>query len=179
MEIGAKIKRLRMMYGLTQQELADRVELTKGFISQLERDVASPSIATLCDILECLGTNLKEFFSDERDERIVFSAEDTFEKQDEKSGVSIRWLVPQSQKNRMEPILLTLQPGAQTDLHDPHEGEEFGYVLSGTLTVLYGSIKKRVRRGECFCFRPEYRHGLSNPGKVPVRVLWVAQPPSF
>ena len=64
MEIGAKIKKLRLQRGLTQEELADRCELSKGFISLLERDLTSPSIATLTDILECLGTDLTAFFSE-------------------------------------------------------------------------------------------------------------------
>ena len=63
MIIGEKIRRLRMELQLTQEELADRTELTKGYISQVERDLASPSIATLVDILEALGTTLGEFFS--------------------------------------------------------------------------------------------------------------------
>ena len=62
MQIGLKLKELRMAKGLTQEELANRAELSKGFISQLERDLTSPSIATLVDILQCLGTNLKDFF---------------------------------------------------------------------------------------------------------------------
>ena len=64
MQIGSKIKELRVLKGLTQEELADRAELSKGFISQLERDLTSPSIATLVDILQCLGTDLKTFFDD-------------------------------------------------------------------------------------------------------------------
>ena len=56
MNIGEKIKELRVRSGLTQEELADRAELSKGFISQLERDNTSPSITTLLDILQCLGT---------------------------------------------------------------------------------------------------------------------------
>ncbi|MBQ1821335.1 MAG: helix-turn-helix transcriptional regulator, partial [Clostridia bacterium] len=51
-EIGRKLRRLRVKLGLTQEELAARTELTKGFISQLENDITSPSIATLIDILE-------------------------------------------------------------------------------------------------------------------------------
>ncbi|WP_320983854.1 helix-turn-helix transcriptional regulator, partial [Enterocloster bolteae] len=58
MEIGSKLKELRVLKGLTQEELADRAELSKGFISQLERDLTSPSIATLMDILQCLGTTI-------------------------------------------------------------------------------------------------------------------------
>ena len=80
MEIGEKIKNLRILCDLTQEELADRTELTKGYISQLENGLTSPSIATLIDILSALGTNLKEFFSDEDDEKIVFSEDDYFEK---------------------------------------------------------------------------------------------------
>ena len=62
MNIGNKIKELRIAKGLTQEELADRAELSKGFISQVERELTSPSIATLIDILQCLGTTLNDFF---------------------------------------------------------------------------------------------------------------------
>ena len=65
MELGEKIKELRNKQGLTQEELADRAELSKGFISQLERDMTSPSIATLEDLLQGLGTTLGEFFNEE------------------------------------------------------------------------------------------------------------------
>ena len=69
MDIGAKIKRLRLSNQLTLEELANRSELTKGFLSQLERDLTSPSIATLENILEALGTNLKDFFSEDENYR--------------------------------------------------------------------------------------------------------------
>ena len=83
MRLGEKIQHLRLRYGLTQQELADRAELSKSFISQLERDLTSPSIETLTDILECLGTNLGEFFSEREEEKIVFDEGDMFVKEDE------------------------------------------------------------------------------------------------
>lgn len=60
-DIGDKIKRTRLKLGLTQEELAARTELSKGFISQLERNLTSPSIATLIDILEALGTDIADF----------------------------------------------------------------------------------------------------------------------
>ena len=71
MEIGVKIKQLRLQRGLTQEELAARTELTKGFISQLERDLTSPSIATLMDILAALGTDVAGFFRESQDEQVV------------------------------------------------------------------------------------------------------------
>ena len=69
MEIGEKIRRLRILNNLTQEELADRAELSKGFISQLERDLTSPSILTLMDILQCLGTTPADFFSEKEPEQ--------------------------------------------------------------------------------------------------------------
>lgn len=82
MDIGTKIRDLRVQKGLTQEELADRAELSKGFISQLERDITSPSIATLVDVLQCLGTDLEEFFSGTASEQVVFKKSDYFEKKD-------------------------------------------------------------------------------------------------
>ena len=62
MDIGHRMKELRIQYGLTQQELADRAELTKGFISQLERNQNSPSVGTLLDIIQCLVFLQNSFF---------------------------------------------------------------------------------------------------------------------
>ena len=102
MEIGKKIKALRTQKGLTQEELADRAELSKGFISQVERDLTSPSIATLIDILQCLGTDLKTFFNDSEDTQIVFRKGDFFEKTDAELKNTIEWIIPNAQKNMME-----------------------------------------------------------------------------
>ena len=69
MDIGNRLKDLRVLKGLTQEELADRAELSKGFISQVERNLTSPSIATLMDILQCLGLTIGEFFNEEPEEQ--------------------------------------------------------------------------------------------------------------
>ena len=179
MKIGDKIRRLRLQRGLTQAELADRCELSKSFISLLERDLTSPSLDTLSDLLETLGSDLPTFFR-EQDEKLVFGAEDIFVKEDPEGMKGlIKWLIPSAQKNQMEPILLQMAPGGETDEDDPHEGEEFGYVLAGTLRIVLGDRVERVRRDESFYFRPNAPHKLVNVGKSTCRVLWVSTPPSF
>ncbi len=106
MRIGEKIKRLRLENGLTQEELANRCELSKGFISQVERDMTSPSIASLVDILESLGTNLNEFFS-EMKKKSLFSPQKMPLKTSTKN-LATYWtgLYQTLKKNAMEPILL-------------------------------------------------------------------------
>ena len=181
MDIGEKLRRLRIQRNLTQEEMADRCELSKGFISQVERNLASPSIATLTDMLECLGSDLKTFFSEaEQEEKIVFEPADMFEKTNEETlHGSIVWLVPSAQKNDMEPILMQIGPGGSSQEMPPHEGEEFGYVLAGSVILHIGERSFRVRRGSSFCFKPSAVHYIENPGKTEARVLWVSTPPSF
>lgn len=180
MDIGEKLRQLRLQRNLTQEEVADRCELSKGFISQVERDLASPSIATLTDMLECLGSSLPEFFSEKTDEKCVFSQNDMFVKEDEEElRGSITWLIPSAQKNDMEPILVELGEGGRTEEMPPYEGEEFGYVLAGTVVLKVGPKRYRVRTGESFCLHPGEAHVIENAGKRPARFLWVSTPPNF
>lgn len=177
MDIGTKLKELRVLKGLTQEELADRAELSKGFISQLERDLTSPSIATLMDILQCLGTSIGEFFYESPEEQIVFGKGDYFEKYDGELKNQVHWIIPNAQKNMMEPILLTLEAGGQTYPDNPHEGEEFGYVMQGSVSIHIGNKTYKAKKGESFYFISDKKHYLSS--KAGATLIWVSSPPSF
>lgn len=177
MEIGEKIKALRVRNGLTQEELADRSELSKGFISQLERDLTSPSIATLADILQCLGVSVAEFFAGDDDEQVVFGDEDYFEKIDPELLNKVEWIIPNAQKNAMEPIRLSLEPGGQTYPDNPHEGEEFGYVLTGEIAIHLGKKRYAAKAGESFYYTPSKRHYISSERGA--ALIWISTPPSF
>ena len=177
MDIGNKLKELRVLKGLTQEELADRSELSKGFISQLERNLTSPSITTLMDILQCRGTSIGEFFNEAPDEQIVFGKQDYFVKEDTEYKNEIKWIIPNAQKNTMEPIYLTLQAGGSTCPDTPHEGEEFGYVLQGTVSIHLGNKTYKAKKGESFYYTADKTHFLSS--KSGAVLIWVSSPPSF
>ena len=176
--IGEKIRNLRKQNGLTQQELADRAELTKGFISQLERGQVSPSVVTLFDLIECLGTTPTEFFKENGQEQVVFKERDAFEKTDSRGNI-VRWIVPTAQSNQMEPVLVIIQPHSVLEEDPPHNGEEFGYVLSGRLILRRGDGRQEVRAGECFYYPADMTHTLENPGNRETKLIWVSTPPSF
>ncbi len=180
MEMGNRLRRLRQQRNLTQEEMANRCELSKGFISQVERDLTSPSIATLTDMLECLGTDLKSFFSEETGKSTVFTRNDMFEKEDaDLLKGSILWLVPNAQKNDMEPILVTLGPGGRTHEIPAHEGEEFGYVLKGAVVLVEGEKRSRIACGSSFSLHPGEDHYIENLGKTTAQFIWVSTPPTF
>ena len=86
----------------------------------MERNLTTPSIATLEDILEALGSSLSEFFREEEEKQIVFPVEDFFV--DEQEDCTIEWIVPNAQKNQMEPIILTLHPRKKSQVMSPTRG---------------------------------------------------------
>lgn len=177
MDIGHKVKQLRLQKGLTLEELASRCELTKGFLSQLERNLTSPSIATLYDILEALGTSLSDFFKETKEEKAVFQKNDFFV--DERDGYNINWIVPNSQKNEMEPILVEIEPGQKTFEVSPNDGEEFGYVLDGRITLVNGDSEYIVKKGETFYLTGKNFHYIKNDKKTVAKIIWISTPPLF
>lgn len=177
MELGTKLRDMRQQKNLTQEELADRCELTKGYISQLENDLTSPSIATLIDLLNALGSNLSDFFHEEAEEKIVFTESEYIEKQSD--GMKLEWVIPNAQKNMMEPVLVELEAGADTRTDFPHEGEEFGYVLEGRISVEKAGKRHNLKKGESFYYTANKEHRIVNIGKSKARFLWISTPPNF
>ena len=109
--------------------------------------------------------------------QVVFGSDDYFEKVDDELGNKTEWIIPNAQKNMMEPIRLTLGPGGETYPDNPHEGEEFGYVLKGEITIILGKEKYRAKHGESFYYVPDKKHYITS--KKGAEILWVSTPPSF
>ncbi len=177
MDIGKRIKQLRSRADLTQEELASRCELSKGFLSQLENDITQPSLPALQDIVEALGVSMAQFFSENEEEKIVFESSDWFA--DEKDGAKTTWIIPNAQKNRMEPIILELAPQACSQHIKPNQGEEFGLVLAGQVTLICGKHHQRIKRGASFYLSGESEHYLVNESAAVTKVLWICTPPLF
>lgn len=176
-EIGRKIKQYRLKLDLTQEELAQRTELTKGYISQLENDLCSPSIATLEDILNVLGVSLQEFFTEPKVEKIVYTPDDYFVSKN--GGGANTWLIPNSQVKEMEPIILTLPQGAECEERLPFEGEEFGYVLSGKVEIITLHERHKLNAGDSFSIDGKKQHKIKNANKGESKILWVTTPSNF
>ena len=179
MRIGEGLKRLRIINSLTQEELASRADLTKGFISQLENDATSPSIATLKDILDVFGVSMQEFFSDTTDAEEIVYGKDARVQASSDERIKVELLVPGAQNREMDPVLVTLAPGEEMDEQQFHEGEEFGFVLLGKVQLRLDEKLHTLKKDECFYFCSDRKHSVKNIGKGPARILWVVTPPTF
>ncbi|MDH3889529.1 MAG: XRE family transcriptional regulator [candidate division Zixibacteria bacterium] len=178
LRIGEKIKALRLASDLTQEELANRARLSKGFISQLENDQTSIQIDSLSDILEALGVGLSEFFADDQGTKEVFAPSDRVAV--EGTGAEkFELLVPGSTNSLMDPIYVQLRPGESLEKRTPHPGEQFGYVIQGTATLSIDNKALSVARNHCFYFTSDREHQISNNSGRLVTLLWVTTPPQM
>lgn len=178
MKIGKKLKNLRVKHNLTMQELADRCDLSKGYISQLEHDLSSPSIDTLITILDKYDISLSNFFNENKKEnKFVFKSHEVNVLDEEK--YQVKWLIPNAQKLELEPIVVTLKPFGTSQIINPFQGQIFGYVLNGKVIVHYGQQNSKINETESFYIQGNAKHYLENPTNKNVEILWVSNPPIF
>ncbi|MGL5268883.1 MAG: helix-turn-helix domain-containing protein [Spiroplasma sp.] len=178
MKIGKKLKNLRIKHNLTMQELADRCDLSKGFISQLEHDLSSPSIDTLVTILDIYDINLSAFFNEnEKETKFVFKRYEVSILDEEK--YQVKWLISNAQKLNLEPIIITLKSFGTSQIINPFQGQIFGYVLSGKVIVHYGNQNSKIDETESFYIKGNAKHYLENPTNKNSEILWISNPPIF
>lgn len=178
MNIGKRIKNYRLMMGLTQEELANRSDVTKGFISQLEHDSTSPSVDTLESIVTALGLTLEEFFKESHPQKVVFSIWDAKYTVNEELKYEMYWIIPTAQKYSMEPVILELFEGGRSEEYPPFEGDSFGYVLEGEICLVFSGEESLVKEGEAFYFEAKKSFSIRN-AKEKSKVLWLVSPPTF
>jgi transcriptional regulator with XRE-family HTH domain len=178
--IGCKLRSLRRENKLTLKQVAQRVDCTAAYLSQIENDKASPSIATLKRIAQVFDARIVDFFLDHVQEEPVVTGPEQFVRVGMgRWRAEIRQMVSSVSRRRMQPFLTVIEPGGGSDGEYTHEGEEFGVVLEGTLTLRIGSEGFKVRRGQSFYFSSLRPHAWGNEGTRRCRLIWVVSPPSW
>lgn len=171
-DIGARIKHLRQINGLAQADLAERAGLTKGAISQIERNLTSPSIANLIQILTALNETPSSFFAEDEEEKVLFRKIDALPS-DITGYQSFETLLPKSRYRTIVSYRAFVKPGRQALPEPAQEGENYVFILSGRLTLRLGTATYVARKGESLYFRAEKEYAFSNKGKTPVDFLWI------
>lgn len=178
--IGHHIRRLRQEQSLTLQQLAEMCGLSSPYLSQIENDKASPSIATLRRIARALKARIVDFFADEliEDPPVLPPSEWT-------RVILPRWQAEVHQMvhivgdKRMQPFHTVVPPGGGTREDYSHPGEEFGYVLEGELTLRLGAETYTLASGTAVYYSSLIPHSWRNLTEEPCRLIWVVSPPSW
>lgn len=181
--VGPRMRELRKAKGLTLKQLASLTNLSVGYLSQLERQDADPSVRSLNVIGKALGVGINWFFPDPENEAdpesgIVVRGTRRRALRFE-SGVRDELLCP-SLSGELEMILTTFASGASSgDALYFHKGEEGGYVVQGVLELTVDDKIMILKAGDSFCFASTRPHRYFNPGDNDTVLVWAITPPHY
>ena len=178
--LGARIRSMRQARRLTLRELADRAGVTESFLSQVERGVASPSIASVQRIARALDTSIAELFAADEGAGTVVRVDDRRKIVYQGLGAVDEFLT-RGTDGRLQVIYTTIQPGGGTgdEAYTHDSDEEVVVVLEGSLDLWVGPEHYRLESGDAVTHSSRVPHRNTNPGPGVARVLFCITPPSF
>ncbi|WP_405682014.1 cupin domain-containing protein [Streptomyces sp. NBC_00057] len=179
--IGRHLRRERLDKGYTLEKLAEATGLSRSYLSNIERNVNSPTINTLRTIVDALGVSLSRLFRGiDREQRVLTRPEQRVELT--RAGVEgiTYTLINPNPVGRLEMMILEVAPGASSgDRPHTHAGEEVGLLLSGELDYWVDGVHYRLQPGDSVSFESTTPHRYHNPGTVPAVCVWSETPPGF
>jgi transcriptional regulator with XRE-family HTH domain len=180
LQLGPRIRSLRQARRVTLRQLAERAGVTESFLSQVEREVTSPSIASVQRIARALDLGIAELFADDQPRgRVVRAAH---RRRISYPGLSaVDEFLTSGTGGRLQVILTTLEPGGGTgDEPYTHESdEEVVIVMSGSLELWVADEHHLLDEGDAITYSSRLPHRNRNPGDGPAVILFCCTPPSF
>ncbi|GAA5646247.1 cupin domain-containing protein [Vibrio proteolyticus] len=179
-DIGSRFRALREQAGLSQRELAKRAGVTNGFISQIENNAVSPSVASLSKLLSKIPSSMAEFFSVDDHQPEQFYARKKEQPEIGRGAISYRQVGHYHQDRHIGMLRETLSPGADTGEEMlSHEGQECGVIVEGQLELTVGDEVTLLNVGDSYYFDSSRPHRFRNIGEVDCVLISANSPASF
>jgi transcriptional regulator with XRE-family HTH domain len=184
--LGEKVRSIRESRSMTADQLAERADLAPELVAQIESGSLIPSLSPLIRIARSLGVRLGTFLDDEAHVGPVLSRKGGQEtivrfsgrESPGRSDLDFFSLAANKAGRHMEPFLIDIHPGsAQGVRPSTHEGEEFIYVLSGEIEVLYGKDIYRLKTGDCIYYDSIVPHHVHSARDAEAKVVAVIYAP--
>ena len=179
-DVGAHLRAVRTLYGLSQRELAKRAGVTNGLISLIEQNRVSPSVSSLKKVLDGIPMSLAEFFTLD-----LSASPQVFYKGDELTdlgdrSVSLKLVAARRANRAMSVMHERYAPGADTGADMlRHEGEEGGVVVRGRIELTIGGETRVLGPGDAYYFTSAIPHRFRNVGNEPCEIISASTPPTF
>ncbi len=179
-EVGPRLKSLRLLYGLSQRELARRAGITNGTISLIEQNRVSPSVSSLKNVLDGFPMSMAEFFSfDPRHCGEVFHSANQL-KEIAGGKVSLRLVGKGRPGMKLQVLHERYAPGGDTGkMMLSHPGEEAGVVIKGRVEVTVAGQTRVLCEGDAYSFDSRLPHRFRNIADDPCEVISACTPPTF
>lgn len=179
MELGEKIRSLRQKQKISIEQLSEMAGLSKGLISQIERDITGPSVASLWKIAKALNVTMNYFF-DEYDDLNQVVRKNERKKLIMRKSSRVYELLSPNLKKQIEMLIIEIKPNENNTFElISHDGEECGVVIKGTLRVMSGNKVYDLNEGDSIYLDSTIPHKYINMGEELSVSIWAMVPPSF
>jgi transcriptional regulator with XRE-family HTH domain len=179
-DVGARLRSIRITFGLSQRALARRAGVTNGLISLIEQNRVSPSVSSLKKVLDGVPMSLAEFFTLDlaAAPQAFFNADELTELGNEQ--VSLRLVAAKRAGRQLTVLHERYAPGAETgDEMLTHRGEEGGVVVKGRIELTLAGVARVLQAGEAYYFSSHLPHRFRNVGREPCEIISASTPASF
>lgn len=181
--VGEMIRDLRTARGITIAELADRIDRSVGYVSQVERDQSGITIGTLQQVADALSVGINWFFQGQAnaspDERDIIVRKSNRRILDLSAKGVVQELLSPTLTGQIELMITTFQPVSRTGRGGRlRKSEEAGVLLTGTLDLHVDGKCFHLTAGDSYSLRHKGRHRFENRGSVPAVLVCVVTPPS-
>ncbi len=173
---GQKIRTMRKALGMSIKDLAEAANLSTGLISQIERDLVSPSVNAMLRIVDALHTTMGEFFEDvpSKKKPTIIRSGDHMMLEDGAADRRVRLLSPEGRRH-YEVVEMRFETTDRKDVlpTTDDEGEAFGFITAGRLTVMVDDVLYPIEAGDSIAFDRNARYALFNEHREPCLSMWV------
>ena len=177
MELGGKLKAVRVEKNMTLDEVARKSSLTKGFISQIELNKTSPSITSLIKMASALEIRLTDLFREEDQKgNVLIEKEQRDSYYNKRTRLTIELLSSHFPSQRMGPVYFCFEPGGKSDIIT-NIGQEFVYVNKGRLKLILEQKEYIAKKRDSLYFDSSIPHRWENSWSETVEGIWVCSPP--
>lgn len=183
LDLGNKVKSLRLTRGLTQTELAQKINATASYISQLERNLISPSIDSLILLSSELHVDPGYFFAMSKAD-----LQQTIQRKGQQLPIPLaglknelvdcQLLIPSTEDRRIQPMLITIQPNVEIPRHlFNHKGDEYIFILKGEIELKIDGKSYILREGDSIYLDSNVPDAWKNLSETPAQAIWILSPP--
>ncbi|TLU59923.1 cupin domain-containing protein [Thalassotalea litorea] len=182
MDVGARLKAVRILNNLSQRELAKRAGVTNSTISMIEKNSVSPSISSLKKVLNGIPVSLVDFFSEElhseKTQQVVYNPDELMEIG---TGDILMSLVGKAFPRRQMTFLIeTYPPNSDTGEEMlQNDAEEGGYIVEGKIELTVGNEVYILGKNDSYYFDNNQPHRFRNPYKKVCKIVSATTPGNF
>ena len=169
--IGAKVKKARKAKKLTLKQLAEKTGLSIGYLSNLERDLSSPTLDNLQTVCGVMKISLISLLAGSPEHKLMIKRNEREVVLDKRE--SVRYESLNYGDDKLCGLLLTIQPKCYHDTNWHHTYDEIGIVLSGSMEIRIEDQTYHIEPGDSFYIKAYTQHSLGNSSDVPCQSFWV------